>query len=360
MNKNRTSPEGGKKMISRNMLCRCSALIASLGLAALFMSVTPSIVHAQGEAVSAAVPVKKPEFDKALQRGNKAYNGEKYADAIAAYTQAIQISPQRPEPYKNMARAYFWKGTYDAALAYYDTYITSFPGADDIDQIQRERRLTSDRTSKPWSLPETQRLAMRSLEAALSGDEIYARGGAGAWQSYQALLRTGYAQPELATLRLRLFEQMLAEHDRRLAVEPGQTAPVLDEQDWALQQERMKAAGRLVAFESQRDEIARRTLIHDAAEALLLSRYEDAAAASEKAIAQNPDELYLRWFYITALMRANKTKRALDKLDQMEQLVRDRDPAQIEYVDVMRAMLLQRLDRHDEAAQIYTSIFMAD
>jgi predicted Zn-dependent protease len=101
-------------------------------------------------------------------------------------------------------------------------------------------------------------------------------------------------------------------------------------------------------------------LIHDAAQALLLARYEDAAAAAEKAIAQNEDTLYLRWFYITALMRANKARRALDELDDFEQLIRDRDPSQIEYVEVMRAMLLQRLDRHDDAAKIYTSIFMVD
>lgn len=335
------------------------SIVALCALALILGSAGTVLAQADAAEVASKLIVK-PEFDKALQRGNKAYNGEKYVEAIAAYTQAIQISPARPEPYKNMARAYFWKGTYDAALAYYDTYITTFPAADDLEQIQRERRLTSDRTSKPWSLPETQRVAMRSLEAALNGDDIYARGGAGAWQSYQALLRTGYAQPALATLRRRLFDSMLTEHDRTLSVVPGQTAPVLDEQGWALQQERMKAAGRLVVDENQRAEITRRKLIHDAAQALLLARYEDAAAAAEKAIDQNKDTLYLRWFYITALMRANKARRALDELDAFEQLIRDRDPSQIEYVEVMRAMLLQRLDRHDDAAKIYTSIFMVD
>lgn len=316
--------------------------------------------YAQGVEASEQM-LDNAQFDTFLQQGNKAYNDEKYERAVELYVEAIQLLPMRAEPYKNMARAYFWNGQYNAALAYYDTYLTTFPEASDREQIERERRLTSDRTSKPWSLPEAQRAAMRSLEAALAGEEMYARGGAGAWQSYQALLRTDYAQPALAKLRARLFANLLREHDAMLATGVGQTAPELSEQDWALQQERMTAARKLAMYEEDLEQIDRREKIHKAAQALLLARYEEAAALSEQAIAANPEALYVRWFFITALMRANKAKQALRELDALEALFRDRGVSNQEGITrVVRAMLLQRLDRHDEAARLYKDIFLAD
>ena len=325
------------------------------GVGAVSLSSAP--VWAQ-QVASEKVEIPSAKFDEALQKANRAYNEEKYADAVESYVQAIQERPDRPEPYRNMARAYFWAGQYNAALAYYDTYLTTFPGASDREQIEKERRLTSDRTSKPWSLPEAQRVAMRSLEAALAGDEMYARGGAGAWQSYQALLRTGYAQPALSKFRDRLFQKMMEEHDRMLEVKSGQTAPELDTQAWELQEQRAKAAEELVVYTVQRDEVQRRQKIHKAAEALFLSRYEDAAMYAEQAIEANEDALFLRWFFITALMRANKTDKALRELEKLEQLLEQESPEQLQYVDVVRAMLLQRLDRQEDAASIYKGLFL--
>lgn len=343
-----------------------SRLRVGLLVAALLCGGGMTLVHveqvqAQSAPQEARQSLGNEQFDVSLQQGNKAYNDEKYERALELYAEAIQLLPMRPEPYKNMARAYFWSGQYNAALAYYDTYLTTFPEAADREQIERERRLTSDRTSKPWSLPEAQRSAMRSLEAALAGEEMYARGGAGAWQSYQALLRTGYAQPALGKLRERLLVNLLREHDAQLVTGEGQTAPDLDEQDWTLQQERMTAARKLAMYQDDLEEIERREKIHKAARALLLARYEEAAALSEQAIEANPEALYVRWFFITALMRANKAKQALRELDELEALFRDRGISQLDDIThVVRAMLLQRMDRHDEAAKLYKDIFLQD
>ena len=110
--------------------------------------------------------VLDPDYQVALKRGNKAYNDGDYDAAVQSYTQAIQAAPLQPDPYRNMARAFFWKGDYNASLAYYDLYLVTFPDAKDVDQIRRERRLTSERTSTPWKLPETQRKAIDDIIAA--------------------------------------------------------------------------------------------------------------------------------------------------------------------------------------------------
>ena len=296
-------------------------------------------------------------FTEALQRGNAAYNEERYADAVQAYVEAAQRDPRRPAPYRNMARAYFWQGSYGAALSYYDTYLTAFPEADDFEQITKERRSTSERASTPWRLPEAQRVAMRNLEAALAAEEAYGLGGSGAYQAYQALLRSGYAQPALGALRSRLFEAIVAEHDERLELKAGQTAPALNGQDWALQRERAAAASELALTAEEAKRVADRELIHGAAEALLRSRYEEAAQSALAAMRANPEAIYLGWFRVTALARASQPERALEALEELEAKL---PPEQREYAEVVRAMLMQRAGRDGEAATLYTSVFAAE
>lgn len=304
-----------------------------------------------GEFVSAS-----PVYRQALERGNSNYNDSRYDDAIGAYTQAIQASPHESDAYRNMARAYFWQGSYPAALAYYDIYLRTFPDAPDADQVQRERRLTSDRASTPWTLPEEQRVAMRSLEGALEAGDIYTREGGGAWNAYQTLLRTGYAQPGLATLRMRLTRQLIDEFDRALVTAPDQPAPQLAIEDWEVQRFRLESARKTALVAQNVEQISKRDKIHEAATALLLSRFEEAATKAELAARDNPELLFLHWFQITALLRANRAQQALSVLDTLEPMLRQQAPAQLDYHKVVNAMILQRLGRHDEATDAYTRI----
>ena len=336
--------------------------LSSLALVGALAGASPGWAQAQpGEAPGApeARPGPAPEeaFVEALERANAAYNGGSYDQALQGYIQAVQIDPRQAEPYRNMARAYFWQGDYDAALAYYDTYLVNFPQVSDADQIQRERRLASERASTPWTLPEGQRVAMRALESGIEQGQIYTRGGGGAWKAYQSLLRTGYAQPGLLRLRERLVRRLLEEFDGLLESPPGQPSPSLSLEAWELQRERIEAASRLALDQARRDEIARRELIVQAALALMMSRFEDAASRAEAAAAQNPERLFLRWFHVTALLRANHPEQALRQLEVLEPMLRQRAPAQLRYLEVVRAMILQRLGRHNEAGDLYIGLF---
>lgn len=300
-------------------------------------------------------------YKAALAQGNKAYNQEDYETAIGAYTKAIQAAPMQPEAYRNMARALFWQGQYDASLAYYDTYLVTFPGAQDTQQIQKERRLTGERATKPWTLPESQRVAMRQLEDKLDAGPAYTRGGGGAWKSYQMLLRTGYAQPGLAKLKKRLFEQLIDEFDEILVTEQGQPSPQVTLEEWQLERARLKAAGQLITSEAPEvTELAAREHIPEAAIDLLMSRFEEAATHAELATQQNPDLILVRWYRISALMRANRAEAALGVLQDLKPLLQEQDPAQLSYYQVVRAMILQRLGQHDDAASIYVGIFRGE
>ena len=318
---------------------------------------TPATKPAATPAEAVPAPAINAAYQEALQRGNAAYNAGDYKAAILSYVQAAQAEPLEAEPYRNMARAYFWQADYDASLAYYDIYLVNFPAAKDAEQIQRERRLTSERSRQPWSLPEPQRQAMRALEDRIDAAPAYSRGGGGAWKAYQQLLRSGYAHPGLMKLRQRLFVALLAEFDKLVTPPAGQPAPALDLATWELQRARLEAAQKITGSAEHRTAVMAREPMVEAALAMQLSRYDDAVSHSLLAVERNPKLISLQWLLISALMRANRSQEALTTLDALEPMLQQHDPAQLAYHHVVRAMILQRLGRPDDAADIYVGIF---
>ena len=314
------------------------------------MAQTQAIAQAAAQAPAQAPP---REYTQALAQGNKAYNDSQYEKAYDSYVIAIQAWPEGHEAYRNMARACFWLNDYAQAIAYYDVYLVAHPGASDADAVRQERRLAAARASSPFVMPVAQRKALEELELALaSSSPGYARGGAGAWRSYDRLLRAGYAWPELAKLRQRLSLKLLLEHDEQLQPKQDQPTPTLDLEAWQLQRERLDAA-LSVASPDVAESIQKRRLVWDAAQALLMSQYEQAVKKCQEAQEQNPDLLFLRWFLIAAMIQHHSLDQALKTLDAMQAQLQREAPSQLAYAQVVRAMILQKQGQAKEAAALY-------
>src|SRR5262245_3810841 len=71
-------------------------------------------------------PERSPA-DAAFERGVAALTSSAYDQAIADFTQAITLNPQRVEAYHNRGEAYRRKGDYDRALADYSQALTVNP-----------------------------------------------------------------------------------------------------------------------------------------------------------------------------------------------------------------------------------------
>lgn len=296
-------------------------------------------------------------YDAALKQGNDAYNNEDYEVAVKAYTAAIQAAPGEAVAYRNLARSYFWKGSYAAAGAYYDHYLRLAAKADDVEQVKAERRLAADRARDAvYTLPDAQRLALEALNKELESGRAYTSGGGGAWGLYETLLRTGYAEPQLEQLRSRLSRRLLDEFDATLIPDSGRLTPRLDLDAWQLQAERI-AAGRTVADDpALREVMGTRSTVVEAAIALLTSQWDQAAELARLARASNPDVLFIGWFEASALMNAEKYDQALNLLNEFEKQLAERDPKGVEYARVLRAIVLQRIDRQTEAADLYLDV----
>lgn len=293
-----------------------------------------------------------------IQRGNTAYNEAKYDVAADAYVLAIQLDPRGPDAYRNYARALFWSGDYPAALAFYDLYLVTFPEAADAEQLRKERKLTSARTGDPWKLPAAQAAARTALEADLVTAKGYTRGGGGAWKTYQTLLATRYAQPDLAQLQSQLAQKLIDEHDALCASTEAAPVPALDVDGWALQRERLEAASR-VAAPAQAAAIARRLLVGQTAELMLLGRYEDAAKRAAEAADANPDIPFLDLMHVTALLQVNQVEQALSVLERTTSQLERTDPALLPYASSLQLLILQRSGRHADAAKLAASLLTA-
>jgi tetratricopeptide (TPR) repeat protein len=330
-------------------------VLAAFGFIALLLAGAPG--HAQGDDhLESALPER---YSVTMKAANAAYNNGDYKQAANGYIRSIQAAPRRAEAYRNLARSYFWLGKYAAAVAYYDFYVQLAPDADDVQQVQSERRLAASRSGDAiYTMPESQQMARRALEQQLESGRAYTAGGGGAWGLYNSLLRTNYARPDVANFQRRLVRKLLEEFDGMLVAEAGQPVPRLDLEGWQLQLDRLQAARQLTEDEGLLEIADSRSTVAEAGIALLTGNRDEAVTLIGGAIERNPDLGFLHWFRVVALVEANQNERALEAVGELgRQLAAANAPSShIEYASVLRANILRRLGRHEDAADLYLEI----
>lgn len=294
-------------------------------------------------------------YAAAVKEGNAAYNRGDYPGAQRAYIQAIQADPDQAVPYRNLARAYFWQDQYAAATAFYDDYLRlASLDATDLDQVKAERKLAATRAGDHvWTLPDNQRLARAAFIAELQKGPAFAEGGGGAWGLYETLLRTGYCQPDLAQLKATLVRRLLDEFEAGLQTQGNDLVPQQSFESWSVQSQRLAAARQIAADPTLVDVLARRATIVEAALALLGGRAANAVDLARLANKQNPDLKWTNWYVIVSLTQAGQHAEALEALENYARELRAQNPAQLPYATTIKAMLLQRLERWDDAAQAF-------
>lgn len=297
------------------------------------------------------------DWADSFRSANTAYNAEKYDEAQKLYVRAIQADPSRPDAYRNLARTYFWLDKYASAVLNYDHYLRLAPSATDVEQIKSERRLAGDRAGEAvWTMPDPQRLTLAALNKSLEGGAAFTEGGGGAWGLYQTLLRTDYAQPDLTQIRNRLSRRLIDEYEAALAVETGQPVPVLDLSLWQVQMERLSNARAVALDPAMREVVDRRATIAEAALALLTGQSSDAVGLARLARESNPDFPFVRWYEIVALIEAEQLDEAKSALETFARTLADSDPAALDYARVLRAEVLRRQEKREDAADLFWTV----
>ena len=212
----------------------------------LLLTLTLGCALAAGEA-HAQMPDAAEPWDEA----RRLYGQGEY-DAAARYiVEAIQRSPLEPRYYLGLARTENWRGNFDAAVGYYDIYLgelAQYLGAglapqDRLDRVREERDSANQEREQPDAdveMPSSQQSARRALDERIASGPILTETGGGAHSLYRSLLRTGYARPDLAEVRVRLADALLRE---LLQATPTDRAvmPVLSLRAWETQSARLDA-----------------------------------------------------------------------------------------------------------------------
>jgi tetratricopeptide (TPR) repeat protein len=313
-------------------------------IVAILLLILPATVHAEAF-----------DHEAAVKSGNTAYNGGDYASALRWYTQAIQADSNQATTYRNLARTYFWQDQYAAATSFYDHYLRLAPAdALDLEQVKAERKLASTRAGEDvWTIPDNQRLARQALDSELQTGKAFSEGGGGAWGLYETLIRTGYVQPDLAQLKSTLTRRVLDEFEGLLQPQGNDLVPQLSIEAWQMQSQRLAAARAVVLDPTVTAMIDRRSTVVEAGLALLGGRTAKAVDLAKLARKENPDLKWTPWYEIVALTRAGSHEAALETLESFSRQLRQENPAQLPYATTMKAIILQRLERWDDAAQTF-------
>lgn len=336
----------------------------AVGLVSVMFSVSPTAAD-EGDESASSQPVMEglmggelpweQAFDEAMLEGRQAYNAERREKARDAFVRAIQILPEQPTPYRNLARNYNLMGDYSRAVRYYDLYLELAPGAEDAETIDAERRGAVSRGGdEATTTPADQRLARRAVDRELDEGPAITDGQGGAWEMYRTLLETGYAAPDLQRFRARLEQKLVDELQRSLETDDS-LVPVNSPAQWELHARRIEALEQLHRTEEQLAVTEKRRKLVDAMLILFDGDSERAHDALQRAEKANSDLGWIRWVRIGAYDRAQRPEEALGLVDEWlergELETADRRRAQ-----AVRARLLQQLGRSDEAADVYSDL----
>ena len=179
------------------------------------------------------------------------YRTQQYEQAIPLAIEAIQADPTGAIYYVGLARLYFQTGDYDRAVFYYDLYLNEMVVhlTEPIEERYQPSAVMAERqAAAPYAtgtdIFASQTQIRTSVEQRLLTGPVITPTGGGAWSDYQALLRSGYARPDLTDLRVRLRAELVAEA-ARVVDPPAAEIPPMTSEQWDSQCSRLRGANEL-------------------------------------------------------------------------------------------------------------------
>ncbi len=292
------------------------------------------------------------------------YREGDYEQASRYIVEAIQREPREPRYYLGLARTQNWLGEFDLAVFYYDIYLVDLVAElpdnldrrDRVDAVRAERDSANgqrDEPDAPLVLPPAQEAARAALEERLVDRLGMTATGGGAAAMYGTLLRTGYARPDVLSLRERLAAALVAEV--RAEVDAGRALlPVLSFPAWQLHEQRLlrwlelgmddpveqSRVGALLALVSGQLQYVNGNAVR------ALEQFDAALAADRQLL-----PAYTARLNACVQVGSSCTPDAPRYLDEARAAVDAGDPANMGYLDVYAAALAARAGRERAAAE---------
>lgn len=348
-------------------------------LLALVLMLAPAVALAQNAAVTTDPVAAARHYEMA----RVLYAEQRFEEARPLLTQAVQADPLNAAYYLGLARTVFWLGEYDLAVFYYDLYLGELapyiaddaPARNQPSRVRDERESANASRAEPGAavvVPSAQEQARAALQQRLVDGPVLAVNGGGAVSVYEALLRSGYARPDLIEIRAQLASALVRE---AAAITPHTSpiVPSLEFAEWEAQRRRWSLATAFSApptasAETGGAEVAgpvvvdgvnttAQTLLCDAQLQFMNQNWERARELFEQAAASNPDLLPAHSGRLNALYWERRgTQNADEAIEAFAQTVARLGVDDLGVVDVYRAAFLSLGGRDDDAAALLASI----
>lgn len=315
-------------------------------------------------AVSANAQVG-PDVEDPWSSAREHYAAGEFQESIPYIVEAIQRDPLAGRYYISLARAHFQAGSFDLAVYYYQRYIDEFADTvDPDDDMYGAERAAAERDSANALRPNPEEAVMspqahadvrRSLLERLVVEPALTDSGGGIVATFRSLLRLGYAEPDLATLRQNVQEALLAEANRQVAANRPRL-PQLSLEGWETQRERYRLSHRLIpdppeAPRSTPSALLSRELLCEAQIQYLNQNFDSAADVFGRAIEADARLMPAYIGYINSIAAMDADPQQLDAaIRRFSATVDPRDPESAAVLDVYRAIHATRDGRVADAA----------
>ncbi len=297
-------------------------------------------------------------YEESIRRANREYNAGRYNKSLKEYRNSIQADPTKAEPYRNLARSYFWLENYVAAVAYYDFYLEVDSSAEDFLQIRKERNLANTRAgTSVYRRTKPQEKIYQSLKKGLKSGQAFSEKG-GAFRVFQSLLETGFAEPVLIEIKAELSRRLIDEFDAEILPKKDEVLPIISAESWNIQSRRLEAIKKVTNDEVTLGIVKRRTKIILTMDAILSGDSGLAATLGSEALRENPDLKFLSWFVASSLLADGRVDLALKEISVLARSSKD-DAVLLDYVRVLRGLAIQQKGRHEDAAEIFSTILLS-
>jgi tetratricopeptide (TPR) repeat protein len=350
-------------------------------LLALALLVAPLHALAQTPTGSVSEGVRLWETARVL------YADQRFEEARPLLIEAVQADPLNAGYYLGLARTVFWLGEYDLAVFYYDLYLgelaariaSDAPARNRPDRVRDERNSANasrENPDAPLVLPSAQEQARAALDQRMVAGPILVTSGGGAVSVYEALLRAGYARPDLVDVRARLASALVREATT-IVPTTGTRLPALRFDEWEAQRHRWSLATQLAAAPEAAVEPAiagtepadpapvvvdgvnttAHTLLCDAQLQFMNQNWERSRELFELALVANPDLLPAYAGRLNAIYWERRgTTAVADVLTAFAEAIARTGAQDDGVLDVYRAAFLSLAGRDDEAALLLGEI----
>ena len=294
------------------------------------------------------------ESEDFFNDGDGAFNNGEYEQAKILYIRAIQLDPSNVQVYLHLAHTYHILEDFEMAVIMYDNFLSLSKDGLSLEKERAQRDGANDMRADPGSPPQLlsyQTEPLQALQTKLKEGPFLTEGNGGAWALFTALLRSGYASPELVGFQKTLVEGLLSESDTLWVLNRG-PLPNMDISGWELLLNHYLYAERLGFPLTEVSRTLAKKLTCEGFLAYYDLNFDRALILFKQALESDPEFIQARWGEIIAYHSGGQMDDAYNRARELEESLRSKGETN-PWMPLLVGVILKNKGDTDSAAAYF-------